>query len=240
MTDHTYLPARLRNPLRIVATAAVVVGVTIGASACGVISPKTDPTPEPVPTVVWKDGAPTGELESNEYVQVLRKALPAMAAAHNQRNYTLPEAYEAIGFLELERQASTAEYELNRDSPFLMYPGPRPFTPLTVEKGWMTDDGQQIQVIGCMIDNWASEEGTVPEKPVRVLGTIYGFTEVEGGLKLTSIISKPGLDCDGVDIKVGVFDPAPTPSTVSDATSVIEPVRPSSRGTATPTPRDGR
>lgn len=236
MTDHTFLGNRLRNPARILATAAILAGVVISTSACGVISPKTEPTPEPVPTIVWQDGAPTGELESNEYVQVLRKALPAMAAAHNQRNYTLPEAYETIGYPDLANQASTAKWELNRDAPFLIYPGPRPSTPLTVEKGWMTDDGQEIHVIGCQIDNWTSEEGTVPEKPIRVLGAIYGFTEVEGGLKLTSRISKPGLDCEGVDIKVGVFDPAPTPSTVSDATSVIKPVLPSKRGTATPTP----
>ena len=67
-------------------------------------------------------------------------------------------------------------------------------------------------------------------------GKVYEFTETEGTMKLSGEIGSSGLDCDGVDLAVGLFDPAPKPSLVTEVEELVGPVRPEDQVSATPDP----
>jgi len=234
MIDHLLTPNRFMRPRRFLGSTAIFVSVVVAVTGCSVLNPRTETTPKPVPLVVWENGEPSGELESTEYVQLLRKALPALAAATNQSNFTLPEAYEVIASNPLSRHYGAALDRVRGDFSPLTYPGPQPFTPTKVEEAYETDDGPVIEVTGCEIFDWASVEGAVPSTPFTVTGKVYQFTNIEGAVKLSAEKGYPGLDCDGVEIKIGVFDPVPTPSQVTDVEQIIGPVHPDNRASAAP------
>jgi len=234
MIDHLFAPDPLIRPRRFLGSTAIFVSVVVAATGCSVLTSRTEPTPKPVPPVVWTNGEPSGELESTEYVQLLREALPALAAANNQSNFTLPEAYEVIATDPLSRHYGAALDRAKGGFSPLTYPGPQPFTPTKVEEAYKTDDGPVIEVTGCEIFDWASVEGTAPSKPFKVTGKVYQFTEVEGAVKLSAEKGYPDLDCDGVEIKIGVFDPTPEPSSITDVEQIIGPVHPGNRASSAP------
>ena len=234
MIDHLLTPNRFIRPRRFLGSTAIFVSVVVAVTGCSVLTPRTERAPKPVPPVVWANGEPSGELESTEYVQLLRKALPALAAANNQSNFTLPEAYEVIAADPLSRHYGAALDRAKGGFPPLTYPGPQPFTPTKVEEAYKTDDGPVMEVTGCEMLDWASVEGTVPSKPFKVTGKVYQFTKIEGAVKLTAEKGYPDLDCDGVEIKIGVFDPAPKPSSITDVEQIIRPVHPENRASSAP------
>ncbi len=54
------------------------------------------PEPVVIPTVVWPDGEPTGELESDPWVVAARKATVVDAIAFNAKDYSIPLLSESL------------------------------------------------------------------------------------------------------------------------------------------------
>ncbi|MFJ6535823.1 hypothetical protein ACIQH5_06295 [Paenarthrobacter sp. NPDC091711] len=207
--------ARTSRPryLNAVATSLLLVTVTGGLSACG---EEKKPTP-PYPAIEWQGTAPSEAIEADPWVIAARKSLEAQAVAQNITDFTLPELVETTS---LDLRVRLSRHPLNdvaqKRRPDIR-PGPDPFLPLEIKPG---RDAGTAELRGCVV-RWASETGEVPND-LNASGVMFRMEHIAGGkLRISSVVTLPDLDCSTAKPPTALFVPAPEPSSVTDAQSIV-------------------
>lgn len=201
--------------------ALVASGIVVALMITG-CTPQAEQAPQPFPEVVWPAGEPTGPLEDDAAVVATRAGLAAMAVASNRNDFRLPELVTTVEYDVRSTLWRTAEARLNGGEQTLLAPGPTPFEPSEVVPD---DDGWRVR--GCVLDDWATSSGARPtEDPAATdwSGIEYRLAPTRGALRISAIVSVPGLDCTAVQSAIAFFDPAPVPSGVTDADSLERPL----------------
>lgn len=204
-------------------------GVRIGGSAAAVALLITlagcTPTPaeqsdQGVPDVVWADGEPSGEFEQDAWVQAARSALTALAVAQNRNDFELPELVESTTYEVRSAAWRGARDRVEAGERTDVHPGPQPLEPQSVE---VSADGRSASVQACVALDWSSPQGTPPES-FDTAGAEYRLERTEDGRTiLDAIVGLPNLDCATADPAVGLFDPAPKESSVTDVDQIVRP-----------------
>lgn len=172
--------------------------------------------PPPRPELVWVDGAPTGELESDEWVQAAREADFAHAWASNVADFSLPTVTSSWNDFAIKSFVSHVEADLlhGRASVFL---GPRPMAPVLVQ---VDDDGKRALVAACV--DALETQPAYDDGNDWPLVRYYLLEMTEDGERRMArgrspqepFILSDGTEltddyCDTVPIPRAVFDPAP-------------------------------
>lgn len=113
----------------------------------GACSP-TDGAPQVRPSLTWVDSPPSGELESDEWVEAAREAEFARAWAANTADFSLPAVISVWDIDTIHDFAATVQSDLLRGTPHVQL-GPRPLTPVGVE---VDEDGKGAVVAACVDD----------------------------------------------------------------------------------------
>lgn len=190
----------------------MAVGLTIGmVSGCA-----GEQEPPPRPELVWVDGAPTGELESDEWVRAAREADFAEAWASNVADFSLPALSSTWNDFAIESFVSRVEADLLHKRP-RVYLGPRPMAPVLVA---VDDDGRGAVVAACVdaldtkpADDDGNDWPLLRYYPLEL--TTDGERRMARGRSPQEPFTLPdGTElsddyCDTLAIPRAVFDPAP-------------------------------
>lgn len=201
-----------------------VAGVMMLGAALAVLTACTpaDPRPSdaPFPDVVWEDSPPNGPLEDDAWVKAARTALTALAVAQNRNDFMLPELVASSSYEVRSAAWRGARDRVDAGDRTDVHPGPQPLAPQTVAAA---SDGQTATVQACVALDWSSVDGGVPDSFASA-GAEYRLARTEDDrIILTAIVGVPNLDCAEADPAVGLFDPAPEASTVTDASEIVRP-----------------
>ncbi len=198
------------RPSARVLVAVAIVGLVTGCAA-GV--------PEPVvtPAVVWPDGEPSSELESDPWVIATREAEIARAVAANSANFSDPAMSARWDENYRMTFAWSVETGLLRGWAEVAL-GPEPFEPLFVVEA---DDGRSAEVVGCsaLVPVLLERDEGSPRTPwprmlYRVVLGEDGERRVTGAGSPEGYVLPSGEvfedeTCDGVEVKVALFEPPP-------------------------------
>jgi len=201
----------------------IVAGMTgasllIALTGCTPTAPST--SGQPFPDVVWVDGEPSGEFEQDAWVQAARSALTALAVAQNRNDFELPELVESTTYEVRSAAWRGARDRVEAGERTDVHPGPQPLEPQSVE---VSADGRSASVQACVALDWSSPQGTPPDS-FDTAGAEYRLERTEDGRTvLDAIVGLPNLDCATADPAVGLFDPAPKESSVTDVDQIVRP-----------------
>lgn len=176
----------------------------------------TGDDPPPRPELVWSDGEPAGELESDEWVLAVREAEFARAWAHNVADFSLPAMTSTWDEFTIDSFASRLRGDLLYGRA-RVYVGPRPITPMLVR---VDDDGQRAMVAACVggdeMDPPYDDGNTWPKVAYYVLelGADGHRRKTGGHYPEQPLILPDGAEltdeyCETVTIPRAVFDPPP-------------------------------
>lgn len=194
------------------------ISLAVSLTAC---TPPEDTAPMPEPTAVWTSAAPDGALDGDPWVVATRASLEAQAVARNRNDFSLASLAATTGYDVQTRLFAAAGDRLESAGRTQILPGPTPFAPTQVEPA---ADGGSAVVRGCIAQDWASDEGTVPDE-LNPRGVEYQLEQDGDRTLLTASRSVSSLDCSGTDLPVALFEPAPDPSTVDDAGEIVRPIK---------------
>lgn len=124
---------RTRTAIGLAAIAIALVGCTPAAEA---------------PEVTWQNGPPSGEWESNPWVEAVRSSDLALNTALLTRDYTSEELRSTTSASAITAFSSTQRSAAKADR-YLTSPGPTPMIALGVEEA----DGEAI-VRMCQAQDW--------------------------------------------------------------------------------------
>lgn len=199
------------------AAAALGLVALLGLTGCTPKAP--DQSGEPMPKVVWSDGEPSGEFEQDPWVVAARASLTALAVAQNRNDFRLPEFVETSEYDVRSAAWRGARDRLDGGGRTLVNPGPQPLAPQSVQ----VDGDDSARVSACVALGWATVEGKAPSS-FETAGAEYTMARTDDGrIVLRKIAGLPGLDCEDAAPAVGLFDPAPQPSTFSDSGDLVRP-----------------
>ena len=176
----------------------------IGLVALGVLATACAPAAVEAPTVVWQDGAPSGELEDSLWVQAVRASDLALNTAWVTRDYTSEELRSTTSSSTIQAfssvQASAAKGNRHFTSP-----GPTPMIPLDVE-----ETGGEAIVRICQAQDWVLTADK-PTAPTELQGQVAEFRVVmrDGGERRSEGAALKLEECDLDDAAIGLFDPQP-------------------------------
>lgn len=98
------------------------------------------------PALIWVDGLPSGELESDEWVKAAREAEFTRAWAANTADFSLPAVTSVWDADTIHDFAAAVQIDLLRGAPHVQL-GPRPIAPVVVQ---VDDDGKGAVVAACV------------------------------------------------------------------------------------------
>ncbi|WP_336708192.1 hypothetical protein [Oerskovia sp. USHLN155] len=182
----------------------VMSGVLVG---CG--GPEV-PGPAPTPSVVWSAGEPTGELESDPWVQAVRAAALPEAVAFNgldTRSSSLHATWTPDAIRELQWTLGKFSRE-NNDNGAYRVPGPRPFDPVSVE---VAPDGKSARVVGCTVFDWSltRDDAAFDDDDADPVSGRFEVVRQTDGSYLVDQFVPSGTRCESQNLTVGTFDPLP-------------------------------
>jgi len=193
-------PSRRRTTL----SAAVLLVLALGVSACGGDdSPKADepsdspttasatPTPTPTPTPTQ---APLSPFEDRPQVQGLRAWAAAATQDVNARAREFPTARK----LEVDTDKVRSDVSISFHEEFDKYfPGPLPFTPVAV-----TGSGRHAVVSTCVIGSGfaLTKQGGPRAEKRKVIPVVFTMAKEHSSWLLAGIVAGTG-DCGGVKVK---------------------------------------
>jgi hypothetical protein len=184
--------------------AVVVSGVLL--VGCG--GPEV-PGPAPTPSVVWSEGEPTGELESDPWVQAIRAAALPEAVAFNgldTRSPSLHATWTPAWIREMNGLLDEGARD-NTEDGALRVPGPRPFDPLVVE---ISADGKNAEVVGCTVFDWGMRRDDRSfDDGTEMVNGHYDVVRSADGAYLVDRFTLSGTACESENLSVGTFDPLP-------------------------------
>ncbi|MFB8227733.1 hypothetical protein [Cellulosimicrobium sp. NPDC055967] len=170
-----------------------------------------------VPEVRWPQGEPSGELESDPWVQALREYEALFAAAWNAHDWSDPALLAVMSGDIVHRTASGQRDALDQGRYFTLV-GPRPFEPLSVEE----TGPDKAEVVVCAYATWSLASGQVaPASPVAFERGYYLERDESGQVRVMTTYGTE-TECDVDSIKPGFFDPAPEPLDGLDGDDVRE------------------
>ncbi len=216
-------------------SAGMFVALLVTGCAAGV--------PEPVvtPAVVWLDGEPSSELESDPWVIATREAEVAYAVAVNSANFSDPAMSARWSSDATTRRADQTAMDIGSGRAKARL-GPMPFEPLVVVEA---DDGRSAEVVGCSgLDPLLFERDVGSPRTLRPRMLYRVVLGEDGERRVTGAGSPEGYvlpsgevfedeTCDGVEVKEALFDPPPDLQRLidMDPEDMVMPPTPS------PTPR---
>lgn len=207
---------RMRFPQSREYARAVALGVGLAVVGCSQGAPRPVPTPD----VAWDAGPPSGEIETDPWVQTVRAGELAYATATNVANFSDPTMTSTWNMYRLIDLANLARGRL-ADGTARVVLGPMPFTPLAVD---IEDDGSGAKVLGCA-DGLATDpdESSDLERTQWPQAYSYllelgedGHRRIVGAGRFQEEYTLPSGEkltdetCADVDIAHGLFDPAPS------------------------------
>lgn len=195
-----------------------IISLAVSLTAC---TPPDDTESAPEPTAVWSSGAPAGALDDDPWVVATRASLEAQAVARNRNDFSLASLAATTGYDLQTRLFAAAGDRLESAGQTQILPGPTPFAPTEVEAA---GDGGSATVRGCIAQDWASDEGTVPDD-LDPRGVEYQLEQDGDRTLVTGSRSLSSLDCSSIELPVALFEPAPDPSTVDDPGQIVRPVK---------------
>jgi len=184
-------------------SAAVLLVLAVGATACGGSDPKsTDtpsestsvsiaPTPTPTPTPT---ATPLSPFEDRPQVQALRSWADAATRDVNARQHDFPTARQFQVDTAKVRSDVSFSWQQDFDKYF---PGPLPFTPIAV-----TGSKRQSTITTCVLASGFSlkKEGGRPAEKRNVIPAVFTMAKQEGRWLLAGIVGGTA-DCAGVKIE---------------------------------------
>jgi hypothetical protein len=189
----------------------------IGLLTLGFLVTACAPAVVEEPTVSWEDGEPSGEWESDPWVEAVRASDTALSIATVTRDYTSEDLARTTTPAAIDAAASVQRDEAEAGR-FFTYPGPVPMLPIEVE-----DQGDNALVTVCQARDWYLD-GEQTELPALGEGrtVVYRVTRVDDRhLVETESVSTESCDLSGA--AVGLFDPQPDPSETYSPDDVKEP-----------------
>jgi hypothetical protein len=198
---------------------ATGLALVLGIAGC---TPQGGQAAQPFPEIVWADGEPSGPFDGDTAVVAVRDGLAAMAVASNRNDFRLPELVATVEYDVRSNLWRAAEKRLEDGESTLLAPGPAPFEPTEV-----VPDGDGWRVRGCVLDEWATPSGAQPTGGAAAMdasGIEYRLTPTDDVLRISAVIVVPALDCASARPSIGIFDPAPVPSGVTDPDDVERPL----------------
>lgn len=192
---------------------ATTLGLLLGLLG-GCAGTAEDRTPRP--ELVWLDGEPVGDLESDEWVRAAREADFAHAWAHNVADFSLPTMAATWDNFSIERFAWRLEGDLLHERA-RVYLGPRPMTPVLVQ---VDDDGKGAMVAACIGayetqppyddgNSWPQVGYYLLELTADGQRRMTGGHHPERPLVLPDGTELTAEYCNAVTIPRAVFDPEP-------------------------------
>lgn len=189
--------------------------ITLGLAAC--TTPGPVPTAQPFPEVVWQGDGPVA-FAGDPWADAVQNSLVAQAVAENRNDFRLPQLEASTGD-DLRADLSRRAVEtLRAGTATRLFPGPWPFTPLSVQ---VAEDAQSAAVSGCLAKTWPSADGEAPAEVVGI-GFEYRLEQTDGEIQVTGTSLQASRDCTGVILPIGLFEPQPVPSGVTDPDAVIQ------------------
>lgn len=190
---------------------------SIGLLALGVLATACAPAAVEAPTVVWQDGAPSGELEDSPWVQAVRASDLALNTAWVTRDYTAKELESSTQALVPEQVYNAQVGRAGREE-FTTFPGPTPMIPLSVDE----ESDTQAVVRVCEATNWQISADQ-PDIPTELVGEIKEYRVVGTDDRRASGPAPTGEECDLDDAAIGLFDPQPDPTETYSPDDVKSP-----------------
>jgi hypothetical protein len=164
--------------------ASGVSGATGGADGAARVTPsdRADAT-----------ATPTSEFEDDPAVQALRVHYLGSAKAVNAKTFDIPELARSSTKTRLQQLPALFRFEFGDH-----YPGPIPFTPVSVSVVTATKHTVLICVLG---DGWLQDPATgKPTKPRKLYQGVATVIK-QGSTWRVDDISETGGSCDGVSIQ---------------------------------------
>ena len=192
--------------------AALVLTLALTGAGCS-----SGPEPLVVPEVRWPQGEPSGELESDPWVQAAREYEVLFAAAWNAHDWSDPALLDVVSGSIVGRTASGQRDALDQGRYFTLV-GPMPFEPLSVEE----TGPDKAEVVVCAYATWSLASGQVaPASPVAFERGYYLERDESGQVRVMTTY-RTESECDVDSISPGFFDPAPEPVDGLDGDDVRE------------------
>jgi hypothetical protein len=164
------------------------------------------------PDIVWEPSAPSGPLETDPYVQAARASNLAWVLASNARDFTIEQLTDTTTAHQIEQWfLRFLQTRGESDPEAIAIPGPIPTTPISVTKH---ADGKGADVLMCDLSGewYVSEDHPEPVTDGFIPTSItFVVIDEDGVLKVDELSGGEG-ECDGSDVSIGRFDPAPEPS----------------------------
>lgn len=210
--------------------AAFLATVTVLSVLTGCVPPERKQTVVETPKIIWRDGAPDAELDSNVWVKALRDYNTARVLSENLHDFSITQLTDTVipseigtGYTnqltDVQRSGGTLKY-------LTAYPGPIPFIPLSVTEA---PDGASAEIVVCVVsDGWVVTR-TSKKHPTLDLSEARqaGYRMVRGSDD--KIRYKVGWgstkECDATNMKFGYFTPSPTIPESITAKDIIPPIR---------------
>ena len=188
-----------------VAAPVAVAAVVLVLGGC---APKEDPAwSADEAQVVWSDGEPTSDLESDPWVQAARVGGLAYVEAVNSNDFSDPALHELVDKGLLSGASLTVEERADTPEDVRRFPGPYPFDPLSVD---VSEDGDWAEVKGCSVEEWYifQDSPDVPDTSRTALAWAKVKRADDGTLKFAGM-APSDTPCESENLTVGVYDPLP-------------------------------
>ncbi|WP_040568848.1 hypothetical protein [Microbacterium algeriense] len=189
----------------------------IGLAIMGIALVGCTPAAE-APEVTWQSGPPSGEWESDPWVEAVRASDLALNTALVTRDYTSEELRSTTSSSAI-KAFSSAQTSAAKGNRHFTSPGPTPMIPLDVEES----DGEAI-VRMCQAQDWVLTADK-PTAPTELQGQVAEFRVVmrDGGERRSEGAALKLEECDLDGVSIGLFDPQPDPSETYSPDDVKEP-----------------
>lgn len=189
----------------------------IGLLTLGILVTACTPAAVEEPTVTWADGEPSGEWESDPWVEAVRASDTALSIATVTRDYTSDDLARTTAPAAIEAAAGLQRDEAEAGR-FFTYPGPVPMIPVGVE-----EQGEQAVVTVCQARDWYLDAEQTEPPSLRDGRTVAYRVTREDDRYLVETDTVTTESCDVSGAAVGLFDPQPDPTETYSPDDVKEP-----------------